>query len=129
MSVDTREPPTPKTILLVEDDVTILTCVGEALADAGFEVIEAADAEEALGILRLEHDRISMVCTDVQMSGAMNGIDLANEISRQWPWIKVLIVSACSRETLSALPSKSLFLQKPYAADQLVEYALQAITS
>ena len=96
-------------------------CVGEALADAGFEVIEATDAAQAIGILELEHDRVGVVCTEVHIPGVMDGIGLAHQARRQWPWIKLLVVSGQPREALEGLPAKTMYFGKPYDPIDLVQ--------
>ena len=127
MTVHARGSRTPKTILLIEDNVIVLTCVGEALADAGFEVFEAANAYEALSILKLEHDHIGMICTDIQMPGVMNGVGLAHQARREWPWIKLLIVSGQPRDTLEDLPAETVFLRKLCDSFDLVQQISQTL--
>ena len=63
-------------ILIVEDEGLIRLSAAKMIADAGFEVIEAADADEAIRILESRTD-IRVVFTDIQMPGSMDGLKLA----------------------------------------------------
>jgi CheY-like chemotaxis protein len=64
-------------VLIVEDEFLIRMASAEAIRDAGFEVLEAANADEAIGILESRRD-IRVVFTDIQMPGSMDGAKLAH---------------------------------------------------
>ena len=128
MSADPPEPQTPVVVLLVEDELLIRLCAGEALADAGFAVIEAGHAHEAIAILEREHDTVGVVFTDVQMPGTLDGVALAHHTRRHWPWIGLLIASAQPRPALGALPEGSRFLGKPYGLAHAIQHVRQLVT-
>jgi CheY-like chemotaxis protein len=60
-------------VLIVEDEVFLRLAAAQIAEDAGFEVIEAANADEAIEILRSRSD-IRVVFTDIQMPGSMDGV-------------------------------------------------------
>ena len=92
------------------------------LIDAGFEVIEAEHAAEAVAILERTANAIQILFTDVHMPGAMDGFALAQLARRNWPWLKVLVASGKARPAGAELPEGSLFLEKPYTLQQVVDY-------
>jgi len=80
-------------ILLVEDEILIRLAMADDLRQAGFIVVEASNAEEALSVLNSTPD-ISLVLTDIRMPGRMDGVGLANWVRRHAPRIKIAIASA-----------------------------------
>jgi CheY-like chemotaxis protein len=87
--------------------------------DAGREVLEAADAEEALKILECLDD-IDSVFTDVRMPGSMDGIRLARAIKRRWPPIQLVLMSGLEIPEDFELPIQGQFIRKPYANGQII---------
>jgi CheY-like chemotaxis protein len=104
------------TILFVEDDPLVRWMGAESLVDAGFTVLEAGCAEEALVILQSRED-VSLLFTDIDMPGAYDGLELADIAHRRWPHLHILIASGrCSPRKI---PENGRFLPKPYAPDQV----------
>jgi CheY-like chemotaxis protein len=79
-------------VLIVEDEFLLRMDAVDMVADAGFEVVEAADADEAIGILDARRD-IAVVFTDIQMPGSMDGLKLARAVKGRWPPIKIVATS------------------------------------
>src|ERR1700710_405093 len=79
-------------ILVVEDELLIRLNAVEMLDEAGFEVVEAANADEAIAILEGRLD-ITVVFTDIQMPGSMDGSKLAAAVRDRWPPIKIVATS------------------------------------
>src|ERR1700685_1888365 len=79
-------------ILIVEDEPLVRLCAVDAVAAAGFEVIEAASADEAIRILESRSD-IRVVFTDMHMPGSMDGLKLAYAVRNRWPPIKIMVTS------------------------------------
>ncbi len=100
-------------VLLVEDELFVRMATADALMDAGFEVIETANAQAAQEVLRRRPD-IRVLFTDVQMPGSMNGLELASLVRREWPHISVVITSGHLRPESDHLPEKAVFIAKPY---------------
>lgn len=82
---------------------------------AGFDVIEATNADDAIEILKSRAD-ISIVFTDVQMPNSMDSFRLAHVVRNRWPPVKIVATSGQIKIEDGALPSGSLFLPKPYLA-------------
>jgi CheY-like chemotaxis protein len=101
------------TVLVVEDDVLVRLPVVLELEDAGIQVLEANNADEALALLQDTQD-IGYLFTDIDMPGSMDGLKLASTIRERWPHIQVLVTSGHSRNRLNELPSGSTFFPKPY---------------
>src|SRR6201994_605092 len=86
---------TVQTVLLIEDEALIRMGTSAMLEDGGFQVLEAANADEAQ-ILIAGHPEIAMVITDVQMPGSMDGLELAILLHRDHVHIPVLVTSGRS---------------------------------
>ncbi|MBR1269761.1 response regulator [Bradyrhizobium sp. AUGA SZCCT0222] len=110
----------PTIVLIVEDDTLLRMCVAEIVEEAGFAVIEAADADAAMALLESRLD-IALLLTDIDMPGSMNGLQLAHAVRNRWPPIKILVVSGQVRLQPFELPQDSCFLPKPYQTAALVE--------
>ncbi len=94
--------------------------VADAFEDAGFKVIEAADADEALRVLSAVPE-IQVVVTDVEMpGGSINGFELARRIRTEWA-IPVLVVSGRAYPSRSEPLNGAHFIAKPYRVSDLVE--------
>ena len=106
-------------ILIVEDEFLLRMDSVEVLEDAGFEVIPAANADEAIAILSARSD-IHLVFTDIQMPGSMDGLKLARFVRDRWPPIKIVATSGHVRTADEDLPAGSVFIPKPYSGAQLI---------
>lgn len=104
--------PTP-VVLIVEDEPLVRIGALESLAEAGFEVIEARNADEAIAILERRSD-IHVVFTDIEMPGSMDGLKLAHFVRYRWPPIKIIATSGHARVAEDDLPEGGRFLRKPY---------------
>jgi CheY-like chemotaxis protein len=113
-------------ILVVEDEPLIRLGIASLVEEAGYEVIEAANATDAIG--RLERDAsIRLVLTDVDMPGGMDGIRLAHYVRDRWPPIKLIVISGKVGVRLSELPPGSRFFTKP-ASDSVLLQAVRDLT-
>lgn len=100
-------------VLVVEDDMLIRMGAVDIVLSAGYEVLEARDADEAIRLMETRSD-IDLVFTDVQMPGTMDGIKLSHYIREGWPPVKLLVASGNAILQESHLPMGSRFLAKPY---------------
>jgi two-component system, response regulator PdtaR len=106
--------------LVVEDEPLLRMLAVEVVEDAGFTAIEARDADEAVVLLESRTD-ITLLFTDINMPGSMDGLKLAHAVRDRWPPIKILVVSGKQRLQSSDLPSNSCFIGKPYQTSALVD--------
>jgi CheY-like chemotaxis protein len=100
-------------VLVVEDEPLLRMMAADLVEDAGFEAIEASDADEAVAILEIRTD-IRVVFTDIDMPGSMDGMKLAAAIRDRWPPIEIIVTSGHVREKAVMLPPGSVFFSKPY---------------
>ncbi|MGB8398464.1 response regulator [Bradyrhizobium sp.] len=105
-------------VLIVEDEWLLRLDAVEMIAAAGFEVVEAADADTAIAILETRRD-ITVVFTDIQMPGAMDGLRFARAVRGRWPPIKIVATSGLVDVGEKDLPEGGRFLPKPYHANEL----------
>ena len=117
MSTGIRE--SSSVVLVVEDEGILRTFAAWQLEEAGFEVIQAANADEALQAMNSRPD-VRVLFTDVQMPGQLDGMGLAREIHEQWPTVLVLITSGNSRPAKADIPNNGHFLAKPYRSEDVI---------
>ena len=108
------------TILVVEDDTLVRMHGTDILEDAGYEVLEAANADEALAILNEQQD-VHVLFSDVDMPGSMDGLDLARLVHKRWPHIHLLLTSGHHPVQSADLPDRGKFVRKPWSSEVLVE--------
>jgi CheY-like chemotaxis protein len=108
------------TILVVEDEVMLRWMIAEELRGKGFTVLEAANSDEAVGILQTS-TRVNVVMTDVRMPGSTDGIALARWVRATRPDLKIVIASAHVPADTPPDLADAYFL-KPYDVDQLIEH-------
>jgi two-component system, response regulator PdtaR len=100
-------------VLVVEDDLLIRLHATQIVEGAGFDVIEASNADEAIAILEVRSD-ITVLFTDIQMPGSMDGLKLAAAVKGRWPPIKIVATSGLVDVRSDDLPEGGRFLPKPY---------------
>lgn len=98
---------------MVEDSPQIRMGAIELVLSAGYEALEAGNADEAIRILE-SRDDIDLVFTDVQMPGTMDGVKLSHYIRDRWPPVKLIVASGATVLAESSLPGGSRFFSKPY---------------
>jgi CheY-like chemotaxis protein len=101
-------------LLVVEDEVLIRLSTSDFLRNEGFTVLEAGSAREALTVLKARSD-VSVVVTDIHMSGALEGVHLIREIRKSFPAVKIIMASAYQiSEPVEAA------ITKPYSLERLL---------
>lgn len=116
MIVSTSSP----VVLIVEDEVMIRMGAAALVEDLGCEFFEASSADEAIALLE-QHPQITIVFTDIQMAGSMDGLELAVYARRRWPPLKFIIVSGNHVATAIEMPEGARFFPKPYNAAAIGE--------
>jgi CheY-like chemotaxis protein len=102
-------------VLIVEDEFLLRIDAVDMIAAAGFEVVEAGNADEAIEVLESRRD-ITVVFTDIQMPGSMDGLKLARAVRGRWPPIKIIATSGHANVGETDLPEGGRFLPKPYSS-------------
>jgi CheY-like chemotaxis protein len=114
-------------VLIVEDEALVRMTAVDMIEEAGFEVLEATNADEAILLLEARRD-ITVVFTDIEMPGSMDGLRLAQAVRGRWPPIKIIATSGRHVVREGDLPSGGLFLRKPYSPAQ-ISSALRDLTA
>ncbi len=111
-------------VLVVEDEAIIRIHAADIIESAGFKVIEASNADEALRILESRSD-IRVIYTDVDMpGGSINGLKLAAAVRDRWPPVDIIVTSGHFAVRQSEIPERGLFFSKP-VEEHLLLGALQ----
>ena len=79
---------TRQVVLIVEDEALVRMTAVDMIEEAGFEILEAANADEAILLLEARRD-ITVLFTDIEMPGSMDGLGLAQAVRGRWPPIKI----------------------------------------
>jgi DNA-binding NtrC family response regulator len=109
------------TVLVVEDEPHVRELVRLVLAQGGYEVVAASDAEEALALYRADPARIDLVLSDVLMPG-LSGAELAAQLRAISPEIPVILMSGFTGDRIDpdSLPPDIEVLEKPFKLDRLL---------
>lgn len=107
------------TILVVEDETLVRMHSADILEDAGFEVLEARNADEALELLA-GHESVELLFSDIDMPGTMNGLELADLVHKRWPTIRLLLTSGHHRLDEAEIPDDGKFVSKPWSSAHLI---------
>ncbi|MBW9090728.1 response regulator [Rhizobium wenxiniae] len=111
--------PNRKAVLVVEDEPLLRMMAMDMVEDAGFEPVEARDADEAIALLEARTG-ITIVFTDVDMPGSMGGLKLAAAIRDRWPPIEIVITSGHFRLDDTEIPTRTVFFPKPYDHQEVI---------
>jgi len=104
----------PATVLVVEDEVLIRTVLAMELEDAGYEVVEAGTADDAMRLLA-DLGAIDLMVTDVKMPGTMTGLDLASLVRQRRLSGKIIVMSGYVHEEVAASAAAfDAFVRKPF---------------
>jgi two-component system cell cycle response regulator CpdR len=107
--------------LIVEDDMLQRAMVVTLLEENGMDVIQCESAEAAWRVLEKIGGCVSMMFTDVNLAGRIDGVELAHFAARRYPTIHVLVTSGLA--PAKSLPEGSVFMQKPWLPLDLLREA------
>jgi two-component system chemotaxis response regulator CheY len=113
-------------VLVVEDDSNVLDITSFMLELEGYDVLTAMNANEALTTLD-GHPEVALVLTDVNMPGAMDGIDLVRELHRRHSPVRCVVVSGDALHASERLDGLAPFLAKPYDRKSLLSAVRDAM--
>jgi DNA-binding NtrC family response regulator len=115
----------PHSVLVIEDELYIRLLLADELREAGFRVVEAAHADEALAWLRAGGE-VDLVFSDITMPGALNGLDLARWLRENHPALPVILTSG------NAVPRRedglAGFIPKPYSIEDAVSLVRETLS-
>lgn len=107
-------------VLVVEDEAMIRMGATALVEDLGYEFYEASNADDAIELLE-QNPQITIVFTDIQMAGSMDGLELAAYARKRWPPLKFIIVSGNHVANSAEMPEGAQFFSKPYSASAIGE--------
>jgi CheY-like chemotaxis protein len=108
-----------KIILVVEDEPVLRELSVCELTDAGYDVLEATTAVEALAILT-SGVGIALVFTDVNMPGGLDGLELSEIVRNRWPEVRLIVTSGGGQVQPSDVRPPGQFIPKPYRLDEMI---------
>jgi CheY-like chemotaxis protein len=103
-------------LLLVEDEEIVRRPIGTFLRKLGYQVLEAANGNQAFTLWRRHRDQIDLLFTDMVMPEGVSGLELAEKLRGDKPQLKVIISSGYSTEfSMQGVPSDAgyVYLPKP----------------
>ncbi len=114
-------------VLVVDDEVFVRMLVADVLDEAGFEVIEASNAQAAL--VQLEQtEGVRVLFTDINMPPGMNGLDLAREVHQRWPQVGLVVASGYESPSREQIADHGIFVPKPFRPEDIIK-AVQVVVS
>lgn len=108
-------------VLVVEDEFLIRMTLAEALADEGFDVIEAETGDDALPILKSDPN-IRLLLTDIQLPGILNGRTLATQAREHLPTLPIIFMTG-QPDSSDRANDRDVFISKPYTLFDICEAA------
>lgn len=114
-----RAEPKTITLLVVEDEVLVRLCTADTLRLAGYNVLEAASADEAKALLATFAD-IALIFSDIQMPGTMDGAELARFVRATYPALEIMLTSGAVVRAIGGEEAVA-FVPKPYAPEDIVK--------
>ena len=113
-------------ILVVEDEILVRMSVVENLLEAGYSVLEASTADEAIALLEGGAE-VDVVFSDIQMPGALDGVALLRVVKGRFPSLSVILTSGQVTPPREALGQDTIFVPKPYGPGELLGIVERAI--
>jgi DNA-binding NtrC family response regulator len=105
-------------VVLAEEDTTQRREIVRYLQEHDFRVLEAADADEAMALLR-SHPDVQAFVTDAHLHGKRDGYELARLVRERWPAVAVIMMSGHSDASSGPVPEGADFIAKPYLFEHL----------
>jgi CheY-like chemotaxis protein/two-component sensor histidine kinase len=120
-----------ETILVVEDELAVRRCLQDILQRYGYVVLTAANGLEALSLWQSQGPgRVALLVIDIVMPGGMSGNEVARQLQRAQPNLKIIYISGYSAEIagreLQLRPGEN-FIQKPFVTHQLLEIVRRSL--
>ncbi len=113
-------------ILIVEDEFLIRLTLAEALADEGFDVVEAETGDAALHLIESD-STIRLMLTDMQLPGTLDGAQLAALAREHNPELPIIFVTGRPEAVDTLLTRRDLFIAKPYLPSEVCTAAKRLI--
>ena len=108
----------PLRAMIVDDEKLLRDYARDLLQEAGYETEVAADAHEALQ--KLAASDFNVIVTDIYMPGGLDGVEFAQQVARQCPTTRVVIMTGRKLPSMDNVPDGTLLMLKPFAGDNLL---------
>ncbi len=118
-----------ETVLVVDDEEALLELAEESLLDLGYRVLTAGNGQQALDVLTREAN-VDLMISDVIMPGGINGFELAERVTTDYPELKVLLASGYTEKVTTGENHKRFslnMLAKPYSQEELAQKVQQVL--
>lgn len=109
-----------RTVLVVEAEPMIRMNTIATIEDAGYVVLEASNADDAIALLETRPE-IRVVFSDIEMPGSMDGLRLIHAVRKRWPPAVLILASGRVSPLVTDMPERTVFLRKPYDVDDLLK--------
>jgi len=130
-SVDDRPAPAPRkdTVFVVVDETVIRSVIAGYLRDCEYKVIEAANSDEALVVLRQPNIAVDVLFSDIEKAGSISGVALAQWVRAHRPTIEIVLTRTVSEAAKAAgyLCEHGPAMSKPYEPEAVVEKVRQLL--
>lgn len=110
-----------KIVLVLEDESCLRMLVAEVLKELNLNVIALPSADVGYMLLQKHSAHIDLLLSDIRMPGRMNGVDLANKVSMEWPHISIILTSGYEAQAMLGLSKPTVFLPKPWTVNAVQE--------
>jgi len=111
-----------ETILIVEDEPVLREMARDILGSYGYQIFEASSGRDALDVWNRNLGKIDLLLTDMVMPEGVSGVELAEQLLREHPQIRIIFTSGYTANDLSSKMlerNHAQFLQKPYSHNDL----------
>lgn len=108
--------------LVVDDDALVLMDVCEILEKAGFRFYGADNGDDAVKLLGDYASSVTLLFSDVEMPGTLDGFGLARYVDERWPHIEIVIASGRIRPVDGDMPAKATFIPKPFNEQTVIDH-------
>jgi two-component system cell cycle sensor histidine kinase/response regulator CckA len=118
-----------RTILVVEDEAFVREVVGEILRSAGYRVLMARNAAEALFVFHRHHERVQLLLADVVLPDR-NGCDLASEFALLCRGVRIVFISGYPENAVTRKGFQRpgwFYLPKPFSGPLLIQKITEAL--
>jgi CheY-like chemotaxis protein len=115
-------PKDPPVVLVIDDEPLVRMTAADKLEEAGFQVLETANADVALAVLEAQSDKVQVLFTAVDMPGSMDGVALAEQVHQRWPHIWLVISGRYAHLHSDEIPDNGNFVPEPYRGATLVRH-------
>lgn len=111
---------TAPSILVLEDDELVRMLLVEIIEDMGAVVVSYGSADEGMAFLERGADQLSLIISDINMPGVLDGYDLSKIVTLRWPSLPMILTSGKVQAVLE-LGANVSFLAKPWTGGAMLD--------